>query len=130
MAEHPNVTVVKRLYQAFISRDPGTLWQIVGENLALHVPGKSAFAGVHRGRERILGIFYDSGRLAGRSFRLELHAVVGGEDHVVGLHHITGTRDGRVLDQKSGLVCHVEGGVIVDVWVFLEDLRQFDEFWA
>jgi hypothetical protein len=130
VAEHPNVAVVRRLYQAFISRDPETLWQIVGENLELHVPGRSAFAGVHRGRERILTVFYESGRLAGRSFKLELHSVLGGEHHVVGLHHITGTRDGRSLDQNSGLICHVESGVIVEVWVFLENVRQFDDFWA
>jgi len=127
---HPNVGVVRRLYQAFISRDPATLVTLVGSDLTLHVPGRSAFAGTHRGPEQILSVFYRSGTLAAHSFRLELHDVVGGPDHVVGIHHITGSRDGRVLDQKSYLVCHVRDGVIVEVWVAVADVRQWDAFWS
>ncbi len=130
MTEHPNVSVVRRLNQAFISRDTATLFQLVGQNVELHVPGRSPFAGLHRGPEKIITVFYESGRLAGRSFKLELHALLGSDDHVVALQHITGVRDGRVLDQNSGLVCHISDGVLVDVSVFLEDVRQFDEFWS
>lgn len=130
MAEHPNVSVVHRLYQAFISRDVATLWQLMGDDVVLHVPGRSVFAGSHRGKERILSVFYESGKLAARSFRLEAHAVFGERDHVVGLHHITGVRGDRIIDQDSFLVCHVGDGVLVDVWVGLVDVRQFDEFWA
>ncbi|MGH2725940.1 MAG: nuclear transport factor 2 family protein [Actinomycetota bacterium] len=130
MAEHPNVSVVRRLNQAFISRDTATLFHLVGENLELHVPGRSPFAGRHRGPEKILAVFHESGKLAGHSFKLKLHALLGGDDHVVALQHITGARNGRVLDQDSGLVCHIKDGKLVDVWVFLSDVRQFDEFWS
>lgn len=130
MAEHPSVSVVRRLYQAFITRDTTTLGQLIGQDLVLYVPGRSPFGGVHRGVMEILKVFHESGKLAAHSFKLEVHALLGGADHVVGLHHITGVRDGRVLDQNSGLVCHVKDRVLVDVWVLLEDVRQFDEFWS
>ena len=127
---HPNAAVVQRLQQAFVARDVATLFQLVSGDLTLYVPGRSVFAGVHRGGEQILKVFYDSGRMAGRSFRLEVRGLVGGDDHVVAMHHITGRRDGKVLDQDSYLVCHVRGGLLTDVWVVLADLRQFDDFWS
>jgi len=130
VAEHPNVSVVRRLNQAFISRDTATLFQLVGPDLTLHVPGRSRFAGRHQGPEKILGVFHESGKLAGHSFKLTLHGLLGGADHVVALQHITGSRDGRVLDQDSGLVCHITDGKLAEVWVFLADVRQFDEFWS
>lgn len=127
---HPNVALVHRLNRAFIAGDVATLAQIVGSDLVLHVPGRSRFAGVHRGPEQILKVFYESGTLAGHSFKLVLHAVLGGDDHVVALQHIKGARDGRVLDQNSFLVCHVRDGKLVEVWVGLADQRQFDAFWS
>ena len=130
MAEHPNVSVVRRLYQAFITRDTATLGSLIGQDLVLHVPGNSPFGGVHRGVLEILKVFHESGKLAAHSFKLDVHDVVGGVDHVVGLHHITGVRGDRVLNQNSFLVCHVSEGALVEVWVGLEDVRQFDEFWS
>ena len=130
MSEHPNVSVVRRLYQAFITRDTVTLGSLIGQDLVLHVPGRSPFGGVHRGVMEILKVFHESGKLAAHSFKLDVHALLGGVDHVVGLHHISGARGDRVLNQNSFLVCHVFQGVLAEVWVGLADLRQFDEFWS
>ncbi len=130
MPEHPNVSVVRRLYQAFITRDTATLGSLIGQDLVLHVPGRSPFGGVHSGVLEILKVFHESGKLATHSFKLDVHALLGGVEHVVGLHHISGVRGDRALDQNSFLVCHVSQGVLVEVWVGLENLRQFDEFWS
>lgn len=130
MSEAPGVSVVHRLYQAFISRDEATIYHLSGDNLEFHVPGRSPFAGLHRGKDEILKLFHETGRRAGRSIRLEMHAVVGGPNHVVGLHRITGAREGRTLHQNGCLVAHVQGGVLIDTWLTFEDLKAFDEFWA
>lgn len=128
--EHPNVSVVRRLYQAFISRSESMLWDLAGEDMLFHMPGRSRFAGVHRGREQILTLFQATGAAAGRSIRIELHAVVGNEEHVVGLHRMTGTREGHAIDQHACVVCHVRNGELLEVWLWPENLREFDEFFA
>lgn len=131
MAEHPDVSVVRRFYQAFIARDTARLYQIAGETMEFHISGRSPFAGVHTGRDQILKLFHDTGVATDRSLRIELHALAGDGDHVVGLHHITATREGRnPLDQNGVLVCHVAGAVITDGWLLWEDLRAADEFWS
>ena len=131
MAEHPNVSVVRRFYQAFISRDTARLYQLAGESMEFHVAGRSAFAGVHRGRDQILKLFRETGEVTEHSVHIELHALLGGGDHVVGLHHITARRPGRpMLDQSGCLVCHVDGAVLTDAWLSFEDLRAADAFWS
>ena len=127
---HPNVAVMARFYRAFIARDTATIWALSGENLQFHVPGRSPWAGVHVGRDQILKMFHETGKAAGHSIKIKLHALVGGDSHVVGMHHITGSREGKVLDQHACLVAHVSGGVLVDVWLAFQDLKGFDRFWT
>ncbi|MGH2725941.1 MAG: nuclear transport factor 2 family protein [Actinomycetota bacterium] len=131
MAEHPSVSVVRRFYQAFISRDTARLAQLVGEDMEFHVAGRSTFAGVHRGRDQILKLFYETGVITEHSIRIELHAIFGNSKHVVGLHRIHGSRpDGRTFNQHGCLVCHVQGSVLSDAWLSFEDLREADTFWG
>lgn len=130
MAEHPNVSVVRRFYQAFMSRDTARLAQLVGQDMEFHVGGRSIYAGVHRGRDQILKLFYETGVVTEHSIRIEFHAIFGNEEHVVGLHRITAMRpDGRTLNQHGCLVCHVKSGVLTDAWLSFEDLRAADTFW-
>lgn len=130
MAEHPNVSVVRRFYQAFMSRDPARLYQLAGRDMEFHVLGRSAFAGVHKGRDEILKLFQVTGTLTEHSLRIELHTVIGGDEHVVGLHRITAARPGRTMDQQGCFVCHVRHGVITDGWLTFEDQREADTFWG
>jgi ketosteroid isomerase-like protein len=128
--EDPNVSVVRRFYQAFMARDTARLYQIAGADMEFHIAGRSVFAGVHRGRDAILKVFRETGELTGHSVKIELHALLGAGKHVVGLHHITASRPGRTLDQSGCLVCHVDGAVITDGWLSFENLRAADAFWA
>lgn len=130
MTEHSNVSVVRRFYQAFMARDTARLYQLAGENMEFHVAGRSAFAGVHKGRDEILKLFHDTGAITGHSIKIEFHALLGSDEHVVGLHRITAMRPGKTLDQRGCLVCHLSGGVLTDAWLSFEDLRAADDFWG
>ena len=113
-----------------MARDTARLYQLAGESMELHVAGRSALAGVHRGRDQILKLFRVAGELTEHSARIELHALLGGGEHVVGLHHISASRPGRTIDQNGCLVCHVDGAVITDGWLSFESLREADAFWG
>jgi len=127
---HPNIAIVRRFYHAFISRDTQTLWSIAGHDLVLHLEGRSKYAGVYSGREQILDLFYRVGKDAEGSVKLELHDIVGGDQHVVGLHRATATRQGRALDINGTAVCHMKDGKIVETWLYWQSQRTFDEFWG
>lgn len=130
MAEHPNVSLVRRFYQSFMARDTARLYQIAGERMEFHVAGRSRFAGTHKGRDQILKLFRETGELTQHSVKIDLHALLASEEHVVGLHHITASRPGRTLNQSGCLVCHVDGGKITDGWLSFENPREADAFWG
>ena|SRR5437867_4409259 len=127
---HPNIAIVRRFYVAFIARDTARIWEFAGQDLALHVSGRSRWTGDYRGREEILGLFYRVGQMAGRSVRLTIHDVVGGEQHVVGLHKATAALPGKALDLNGTAVCHVDAGKISEIWLGWQSQRTFDEFWS
>ena len=129
MKLHPNIAIVRRFYQAFISRDLSTIWSIAGDDLAFHVPGRSKWAGAHRGREQILRLFTQLGSETERSVHMTIHDIVGGDQHVVGLHRVTAARAGRALDINGTATCHVENRKIIEIWLNWQSQRAFDEFW-
>ncbi len=129
MKLHPNIAIVRRFYHAFISRDTQTIWSIAGHDLVLHLPGRSKYAGVYNGREEVLELFYRVGKDAEGSVRLELHDIVGGDQHVVGLHRATASRGGKTLDLNGTSLCHMADGTITEVWLYWQSQRTFDEFW-
>ncbi len=127
---HPNIAIVRRLYAAFITRDLAGIWEIAGNDLAFHLPGRSPWAGDYRGREEILNLFVRVGEAAGNSIKLTVHDVVGGEEHVVGLHSATASLEGRSLALNGTAVCHVHAGKITEMWILWQSQRTFDEFWG
>lgn len=130
MKLHPNIAIVRRFYHAFVTRDTQALWSIAGEDMGFHVPGRSQWAGEHRGRERLLELFHRVGQAAERSIKMTVHDVVGGEEHVVGLHHVTASMGDKSLDLDGTAVCHVSDGKIIEVWLGWASQRAFDEFWG
>ena len=130
MKLHPNIAIVRRFYTAFIARDTQRIWEFAGDNLVFHVAGRSRWAGDYIGREEILRLFHTVGQAAGNSVRLTVHDVVGGEEHVVGLHHATATLAGKSLSLNGTAVCHVQAGKITELWLGWQSQRTFDEFWG
>jgi uncharacterized protein len=127
---HPNIAIVRRFYHAFVTRDTTTLWTLAGEELGFHVPGRSRWAGSYHGRQQLLDLYYGVGRAAERSLKLEVHDVVGGDTHVVGLHRATAAIGTKSLDVNGTATCHVSDGRIIEMWLGWESQRAFDEFWT
>ena len=125
---HPNEDLIRSGYNAFASGDMDTLRQVFAPDAVWHTPGRSLLAGDHRGIDAILGFFAQTMELTAGTFRAELHDVVAGDQHGVGLHRSRGERQGRTLEDRSVLVFHVRDGKATEVWQYVEDQDAFDQF--
>jgi uncharacterized protein len=125
---HPNEDLIRSGYDAFASGDMDTLRQVFALDAVWHTPGRSLLAGDHRGIDAILGFFAQTMELTAGTFRAELHDVVAGDQHGVGLHLSRGERQGRTLEDRSVLVFHVRDGKATEVWQYVEDQDAFDQF--
>ena len=120
--------IIRRGYELFNSGNIEGLTDIVAEDAVWHVGGRNRLSGEKRGRDAIFAFFGQLGELTGGTFRAELHDVIAGEEHAVGLHTSTGERDGRRLSVHAVLVFHLRDGTVVEAWEHYDDSRAVDEF--
>jgi ketosteroid isomerase-like protein len=131
MAEHPDVVLVRRGYEAFSTGDVATLSEIIADDAEQYQPGSGSMSGQHAGRDAILEFY---GRLASEtdgSFRVDLsHVYTDGQGQVVACHRATAKRGDRELDTGAALIFTVRDGRAQQIHGVQEDLDEWDEFWS
>jgi ketosteroid isomerase-like protein len=131
MQEHPNATRIRALFQAFRQADLETILATISENAAWHFPGcRGRLAGTHRGRDQILKFLLDVQTLTDNTFHLELGDVIGNDQRVVVLFRGSGQRNGKTLDNPTCLRIDFRNGKVHEVWEFVWNLFDVDDFWS
>jgi ketosteroid isomerase-like protein len=128
---HPNEDLVREAFAAFGRGDIDALaHQYFAENIRWHFPGRSAVAGDHEGPARVAEMFGRLADLSGGTHRIELHDVIGNDEHVVALHTTRAERAGKKLEVNAIQVFHIHDGKVTEAWTQHGDLYSVDEFWA
>jgi ketosteroid isomerase-like protein len=125
-----NAAIIRRGYELFNSGNLEELATLFVEDAVWHVGGRNQFSGEKRGRDACFAYFGRIGELTGGTLRAELHDVVGGETHTVGVQTTTGERDGKRLSEHTVLLFHLRDGKIAECWEHYEDSRHLDDFWG
>jgi len=128
---HKNPEIVRRGYAAFNAADIQTLTEVFGETTRWTTPGNSPIAGVTKDRE---GTFAQFGRYlegTGGTFKAELRYVTADDEgRVVGVHHNSGTRNGKRLDTDCCITFRIENGRVVEGKEHFLDQANWDAFWS
>jgi ketosteroid isomerase-like protein len=131
MGDHPNAQFIRRGLEAFSKGDMATVGGLFGDDIVFHVPGNSPISGEYKGKDEVFGFLAQLPVLTDGSFRLDVHDVVGNDEHVVALVRGSGSRpDGRTLDMPIAQVFHVRDGKAVEFWGMAEDQAKADAFWS
>jgi ketosteroid isomerase-like protein len=125
--EHPNVALLRRLYDAYARRDKATICAIIAEDCTWNIPGRGRSSGTHIGRDAILELFRDLMRASKGSATIELHDVLANDDTAVAIQTGHATIDGTSSSLKEVLVHTIRGGQVVDMREYQWDLYAFDE---
>lgn len=130
MAEHKNAALIRRGYDAFSKGDMDTINEIFADDIVWHISGRSAVAGDYKGKQEVFGFFGQLAERSGGTFSIELHDVLGNDDHVTALTHERAQRDGKTMDVNFVHVWHVRDGKAVEFWAASSDMYAGDEFWG
>ena len=130
MAEHPNVDVVRRSYQAFASGDLESLRALWTDDIAFHVQGSGKLNGDYHGPDEVFGMFAELAQETGGTFRLEVHAILADDEHSAIMLTQYGTRNGRTLATKVVHIGHLREGKTAEFWEAFTDPDAIDDFWA
>jgi ketosteroid isomerase-like protein len=125
-----NARLMRRGYEAFSAGDMDTLRELFAEDVVWHVPGHNRLSGDKRGRDAVFEYFGELVSGSGGTFKVTLHDVIAGEDHVIGLHHNGAEHDGKVLDLNVVLIFHMSGGRFRESWEVNDNEVEWDAFWS
>ncbi|HEX2069903.1 MAG TPA: nuclear transport factor 2 family protein [Actinomycetota bacterium] len=125
-----NEILLRMAYDAQARGDIDAYLDLLSEDVVFHVPGRSRIAGEYRGKDEVRRHFQEIRTLSGGTFRTEIHEVLAGEEHVVGLVRGQAERDGATVDLPRVHVWHVKNGKLGELWVHPADQYAFDEYWG
>jgi ketosteroid isomerase-like protein len=127
--EHPNVTVVREGFQAFQRGDMGWMDQHLADDVVWHVGGGSRWAGAYRGKAQVLEFFARQAQAMGQPPSLEIHDILGNDEHVVVLGTASASAaDGSSVQWKFTQAFHVRDGKATEVWGMADNDAAVDPF--
>jgi hypothetical protein len=131
MAEHPDITLIRKGYDAFNRADIATLSEVLASDVEQHMVGDNLVSGDYKGLENVLGFYGKLAELTGGTYGVEIESVfTDGNGKVVVIHGQRGERNGRKITARQALIFTVVAGKVVDLHDTTEDLEAEDAFWA
>jgi len=130
MAEHPNVTLVRRGFEAFNAGDIATLTEMIATDAIQHMPGDNQLSGEHKGRDSILAMYGQMAELTNGTLRVDLEHVYANDHRAVAVYRAHGTRHGRMVEEKHALVFEIMDGKSIDMDDIALEGRVDDAFWS
>ena len=130
-AQHANVQVARRGYEAFGKGDMATVNELMADDVVWHVGGNSSLSGDYKGKDAVFGFFGKLMELSEGTFKLDVHDILANDEHSVILVELTAKKGGKKLDSKAVHVTHTDSqGRIKEFWSFDENQPATDEFFG
>jgi ketosteroid isomerase-like protein len=96
------------------------------DDVVWHAPGDNRFSGTFAGKAAALGRFKEQGEAGVRFSFVDLHDIVGGDDHVVALLTTKVEGPGGEFEGPSVFVMHVADGKLTEFWGMNETQAEVD----
>jgi ketosteroid isomerase-like protein len=126
-----NITALRRGYEAFQSGNLDLLRdELFDPDIVWHVSGRHKLAGDFHGIDAVIASFVRQFEETGGTFKVELHDILGSDDHAVALATETAERNGRSVNEPYAHVCHFRDGRLKESWLMSVDPYKVDEFYS
>jgi ketosteroid isomerase-like protein len=127
--EHPNVALVREGFEAFRRGDSEWMAEHLSDSVVWHVGGNSKWSGAYEGKAKVLDFFARQAQAMGGPPSVDIHDILGNDDHVVVLGTASATApDGSSAQWKYVQVFHVRDGKATEVWGMAENDAAVDPF--
>ena len=131
MAEHPNVDLIRRGFDAVNAGDMDALSELLDENVVQHMSGNNTlFSGGHHGRDNVFAMYGRLGEASGGTFRAPVEDIWADDDTAVAIYRATGERNGKQLAMRNALVFKIANGIVTELTDIPADADEQDAFWS
>ncbi len=124
--DHPNATAYRRTADAFRAGDREALAALIDEDVIWHLPGSGPMAGDIHGLEALFRFFDRLRDVTEGTFMLKEHDVLGTDDHVVALSHMSAVREEIPVSVNVVSVFHFRDGRQQERWFHPSDMAAWD----
>jgi ketosteroid isomerase-like protein len=121
--------VVKRYADAWIANDLRAIVDSYHDEVVFHYFGRSPLAGIHRGKAACLAILKQVREKTNRKL-VSVRDVLAGEHFGVIVAVERFERAGASVEIERMLRYSVRDGKLAECWIYDEDQRLVDEYWA
>ena len=125
-----NEAMVRRIFDAFASKEGFALRGLFAEDAEWNVPGRGVMAGMYRGRDEIFRFLARLPKETEGTYNSELVDVLTSDGRAAALYRARGTRHGRTLELDQVLLFTIEAGLVQRVLALPSDPDAFVSFWA
>jgi ketosteroid isomerase-like protein len=126
MADHPNAALYREIHEKLQQGDFEAAFEALDDDVVWHQIGAETLHGKEAVRESMSGME----EFGADAFDLDIHDVVGNEDHVVGLVQTTLNMDDQNFTYRTAEIAHIKNGKITERWAFSDDTQRIIEFFG
>ena len=126
----PALDLMQRYLAAAQRGDWDTGFGFFAEDIVIHIPGRSRFAGTHRGRDAAKR--YIDSALAAHDGKVEVELVdmLASRDHVALIVDERFHRDDGIVEIRRANVYRIRGEEIAEIWIFEANQYEADALFA
>lgn len=129
MAEHPNVAILRDVYEAFGKGDLDTVRAGWTDDITFHVHGLAGLDGDYSGPDAVIGFFGKLMETTGGTFRLDIHSILADDEHAAVLATDHAERNGRSRSADVIHISHMRDGRTSEFWAAYTDPEPELAFW-
>lgn len=124
---HPNEQLVHDFFTAFSTGDMNLLRSITTDDLTMHEPGTTRFAGTFRGRDAVLAMFGELGAVTEGTLSIDVvRHVLAGDEVGVAVFECSAVRHGEEIRNQVNELYTFRDGKIAEIRAYVFDMPEWD----
>lgn len=126
-----NIDVASSYFHAVQTGDMAALADLLDAGIVWHQPGANQYSGVHHGRDAVFQMLGGMMAATQGTFAIdEIHSLMANGGLVAAQIHFVGSRGDDTMAMDGVDVLRIDGGKIVEMWLFSGEQDAEDAFWG
>ena len=126
MTEHPNVGVYREVHEQLQLGNFEAAFDALADDVVWHQLGAETLYG----KAAVVASISQMEEFGADAFTIDVHDVVGNDEHVIGLVETTLNMGGESFTYRTAEIAHMRDGKLTERWAFSDDTQRIIEFFA
>ncbi|MCU0849568.1 MAG: nuclear transport factor 2 family protein [Spirochaetes bacterium] len=127
--QQENIALIQRLYKSIESFDFNAYMELLRDDIVYHAAGNCPVSGTHKGKKAIAEIGRITFEETKGTHRVKLKELIANKSYATAIDTWSAARNGKTICMDNIIVYKIESGKVSEIFEFIEDEKEHDEFW-